>query len=86
MSDFLSGAVFSAALISALFFFKFWKQSKDRFFLIFAIAFLLLGFERVQLLFTIVNYETRSMVYCIRLCSFILILIAILDKNKVKKA
>jgi hypothetical protein len=73
-----------------VFFLKFWRASRDRFFLLFCLACFLLAAERVALLFvdggyasipTAVN-EARSFVYIFRLCAFALILLAVIEKNR----
>lgn len=65
----------------ALFFFRFWRESQDRLFLIFGIAFSTLAFQ--QLVYGLTNEasESPALLYLIRLIAFILILVAILDKN-----
>ncbi len=82
MNFFLSGSVFLASLISALFFLRFWKDSSDRFFLLFSLAFALLGIERLPLLLRAVDSDTHGSIYFFRLCAFVLILWAIFDKNR----
>lgn len=82
MNYFLSGAVFIAAIISALFFLRYWRDSGERFFIFFSLAFVLLGIERLPLLLFVGDKDTHASVYLIRLCAFILILGAIIDKNR----
>lgn len=77
----LIGIIAMGCAIGALFFFRFWRESRDRLFLIFGIAFSTLGIQ--QLLYGLTNEasESPALLYLIRLIAFILILIAILDKN-----
>jgi len=84
VSLFLSGALTMGLVAVGLFFFRTWKETRDRLFAIFALAFWMLGLERVSLLFTESMYEARSLIYLIRLVAFILILAAIVDKNRPK--
>jgi len=84
MNYFLSGSIFAAALISALFFLRFYKDSGDRFFLLFSLAFLLLGIERLPLLLVAANSDTRGSIYIFRLCAYIVILCAIFYKNRAR--
>lgn len=82
MNQFLSGLVFLAAGMLAVYFFRFWRETRDRFFGFFATAFALLGIERVALEFAYFPDETRSYVYLIRLLAFLIISFAIIDKNR----
>lgn len=80
---FLSGIYMAAFGASGLFFLKFWLRTADRFFLYFACACWLFASERVGLLFfTADGDEPRSIVYLIRLAAFILIIVAIVNKNR----
>jgi hypothetical protein len=81
-NQFLNGAIFFGFLISAHFFFRFWSQTRDRLFLMFAISFLLLAVERTVASFVPVQAEHQFYVYGIRLVAFILLICAILDKNR----
>jgi hypothetical protein len=85
VSFILVGAVSMASMIVSLFFLRFWKTTRDRFFLFFAAAFLLEGFNRFIL--AINNYTDEQMPYffLIRLVGFILIICAIIDKNWFQK-
>lgn len=82
LSPFLSGATMMAYLASALFFLRFWTQSRERLFGFFALAFMLLGVHSASLLMIAVDDERRYYLYLIRLVSFLLILYAIWDKNR----
>ena len=85
LTEFLSGGIMIALWAVSLFFLKFWRQSKDRLFLIFSLAFFLRGTERIGLVwFTALN-EARFLIYIIRLCAFLLIIYAIVDKNRGRK-
>jgi hypothetical protein len=79
--DFILGAVAMGFLIAAVFFFRFWRESRDRLFALFASAFLLLAFNRVLLVILHEDQEVSLAPYIIRLLAFIVILAAILDKN-----
>jgi hypothetical protein len=82
VSLFLSGALTMGLAAVGLFFFRAWKETRDRLFAIFALAFWMLGLERASLLFIEPMHEARSFIYLIRLVAFILILAAIADKNR----
>jgi len=80
--DFVSGALAACYLLAALFFLRFWRQSHDRLFAGFAIAFLLLALQRVGLALA-VRYELHTeWAYVLRLFAFVIILWAIVDKNR----
>ncbi|HWD17847.1 MAG TPA: DUF5985 family protein [Verrucomicrobiae bacterium] len=78
---FLSGAVMIASLVVAMFFWRFRSQTRDRFFGFFAVAFLLMAVERIAIEF-VPEENPQSLVYVIRLAAFLLIVYAILDKNR----
>jgi Ca2+/Na+ antiporter len=83
MNDFLSGAVFSLCCVAGLFFLRFWRKTHDRFFAFFAASFWLMAFHRLVMLFLRHDIEEYVVgAYLIRLLAFVLILIAIVDKNR----
>ena len=86
MNQLLLGAIAMASLTIGLFFLRFWKKTRDRFFLFFAVAFSLEGVNRVVLALNQSSSENEPVIYLIRLLSFVLILIAIIDKNRVNKS
>ena len=91
---FLSGICMASFAAAGLFFFKFWKASRDVFYLHFALACVLFSFERVVLLFVAdaqtsirtLQSERASWVYLIRLIGFLVILYAVIGKNRRTKA
>lgn len=78
---FMSGAVTMGFAISSLFLLRFWRTTKDRLFLSFAIAFLFLGVAQAMLVFSQSGSDDRSWIYLIRFFAFALICAAILRKN-----
>jgi hypothetical protein len=80
--QFLSGAIMMAFVVSAVFFYKFWKRSGERLFGMFATSFLILAIERFVLASIGSTNEPKPIIYLLRLCAFILILLAIVDKNR----
>ena len=83
MNELLFGALAMAALTAGLYFFKFWKKTRDRFFLFFACSFFIEAVYRVILAFVETPENTPfAFPYLIRLSTFSLILIAIVDKNR----
>ena len=80
--SFLSGAVTACFLLASLFFLRFWRRTSDRLFLIFAVAFLLLGINQALLALADIPIEERSWVYLLRLLAFVMIIAAIVDKSR----
>jgi hypothetical protein len=79
--DFLSGAVTLGFALIALFFLRFWRDSREGLFLNFSIAFVLLAIGQAFLTLADIPEEERSWVYLLRLAAFTLILIAVVRKN-----
>src|SRR5688500_11476413 len=77
----LLGAIAMASMVAGLFFLRFWKDTKDRFFLFFAISFFVEGLNRFALGLTADPNEGRPVFYFVRFLSFCLILAAIAHKN-----
>ena len=84
MDFMLLGAIAMASLIAGLFFLRFWKDTGDRFFLFFAVSFLIEGVNRAALGFSNDPNEGRPFFYFVLFLSFVLILIAIVQKNMIK--
>lgn len=82
MNLFLTGAAAMAAWASGLFFLRFWRQTGDRLFAFFAGAFWILAVNWVALASLAPEPETRHYFYLLRLAAFILIIVAIVDKNR----
>ncbi len=78
----LQGAVAMASLTVALFFIRFWKQTKDQFFLLFGIAFAIDALTRVIISVTAIPNENEPFFYFARLVSFFIIILAIVQKNR----
>ena len=86
MNQLLFGAIAMANMTIGLFFLRFWKKTRDRFFLFFAVAFSLEGLNRAILGLSNNSSENEPIIYSVRLISFLLILIAIVDKNRINKS
>ena len=78
---FIAGATSLGYLLGAVFFLKFWRQTRDPLFLFFALAFGLDAVGRLLLGLTNVSAEMEPFFYVGRLVSFALIIIAIIRKN-----
>lgn len=79
---FLSGALMALCFVVAVFFWRFWVRTRDPFFIMFSIAWLLIGGERLGLAIRNTPEEPRAGMYFIRLAAFLLIIVAILYKNR----
>ena len=77
----ISGAVALGFAAAGLFFLRFWWESRDRLFLLFAVAMFLLAAGRLLLSLLQDLGENRELLYFIRLAGFVIILAAIVDKN-----
>lgn len=82
MNNVVLGAAAMGSTVAALFFLRFWRQTHDRLFLMFAVAFLVDAVMRVVLAVTEVPNEQEPFFYLGRLLTFILIVVAIVDKNR----
>jgi len=85
----LSGITTATFAASGIFFLKFYKTSRDPFYLFFCLSCWLLSIERIAILTFIgpaqTNGESSPWVYLIRLVAFSLIVIAIVNKNRTRK-
>ena len=81
MIEYLSGAVTLGYLVAALFFARFWKRTRDRLFVAFAVAFLLLALNQALAQWLGAADERVGYTYLLRVLGFLLILVAIVDKN-----
>ena len=81
MNELLAGGIATASLIAGLFFLRFWRQTRDRFFLFFSLSFLIEGLNRFAL-YTLAGLDDQQPIYyVIRLVAYGLIVWAIVDKN-----
>ena len=78
---FFGGALTLGFLIAAVFFLKFWRRTKDPFFLTFAAAFALLAVNQALPVIFQIPREDQTPIYLLRLAGFGLIIWAILRKN-----
>ena len=86
MSDFIFGATAFGCVVIALFFLLFWRQSGDRLFLFFSLAFWAFAGNRVAIAAVDDSREVETYLYLIRLLAFGLIIVAVLDKNRASPA
>lgn len=82
LEAFLLGIIVTASLVTAAFFFRFWRKTRDSFFLSFAAAFAIEGVNRIAFLAIDQPSEGSPAIYLVRLVAFLLILVAIIAKNR----
>lgn len=81
MSAYLEGATTLASFAVAVFFLRYWRDTADRLFAVFAAAFALFGINRVVLQALDESSEARTWAYALRALTFLMIIAAIVDKN-----
>jgi hypothetical protein len=78
----INGAVAMGSAIAGLFFLQFWTRTRDRLFVFFALAFWILGLDWVAIGVLALPGEITYSLYLPRLLAFVLIIAAIVDKNR----
>jgi len=82
MTLFLWGGCAMACAVIALFFWRFFRDTRDRLFAMFSLAFWSLALHWSALATLTPGEETRHYFYLLRLVAFLLILVAVIDKNR----
>jgi uncharacterized membrane protein HdeD (DUF308 family) len=77
----ITGMIAMASLVIGLFFLRFWRNTKDRFFLYFALSFGIEGVHRIVTTLSFDEHEDSPLHYLVRLLAYGLIIWAILEKN-----
>ena len=85
MNQVLTGGIAVASLVVGLFFLRFWRHTRDRFFLYFALSFWIEAANRVALGLSVRAAEDGALFYSIRLVSYGFILLAIWQKNQPRR-
>lgn len=80
--DFIAGAAVMGFLVAGLFFLRFWRRTREGLFVAFAACFWLLGLTQALLALTDIPVEERSGLYLIRLFAFLVLIVAIVRKNR----
>lgn len=81
----LAGALAMGFGIAGLFFLRFWRKTHDRLFALFALAIFIEAGNRIALSLSYMHGSRLDQLYWVRLITFLLILAAILDKNRPRK-
>ena len=79
---FMLGFVATTSLVAAMFFLRFWRRTRDFLFAAFSIAFFVQAVTSAASVFLSQPNGVRSWFYIGQLCTYLLILAAILRKNR----
>lgn len=82
MIQFVSGLITMGYLIAGLFFLRFWVRTGDRLFAAFAVAFWLLAANQGMPAILDIPREENTWIYLLRLAAFVLIIGAVIRKNR----
>lgn len=86
MDQIVTGAMAMGYAVAGLFFLRFWRDARDRLFGLFALALFVLAVNRISSAFLGTEEEYQgNHVYWIRLAAFLVILVAIIDKNRSRR-
>ena len=85
MNDFIHGILSMGYIVAGIFFLRFWRDTRDRLFAMFGAAFFILAAQRIGLEFFNNVPERAAVWYFVRLLAFVIILLAIIDKNRSRK-
>jgi len=78
----LLGAITALGLAIALILLRFWRTTRDRFFLFFAASFALMALVRLLLASLRHLSEREPLIYVLNLLAMVLLAYAIIDKNR----
>jgi membrane-associated PAP2 superfamily phosphatase len=81
---FVAGAMSAGFAIAGLFFLRFWVRTRDSLFAAFAVAFWLMALNQVVAGFSRHAQVENAAAYLLRLAAFVLIIIAVLSKNRAR--
>ncbi len=81
-NQFLYGALWLASTLAGFVFLRYWQRSRDRLFLFFSLAFWTLATQWLLQAIFMPSDEDRHYFFFLRLGAFLLIIVAIVDKNR----
>jgi hypothetical protein len=81
MDIYLCGMMTAFNWVAAAIFLRFWRQTRDRFFLYFALAFVVFGFSRMPRALLDPDSAWAMYPFLVRFVAYTSILLAIVDKN-----
>jgi type II secretory pathway component PulM len=82
LQQLMRGALIMGCAVAAMFFARFWRESRDRLFLAFSAAFSLLAVHWAALAIVNPPAETRHQLFILRLVAFAFLIAGIVDKNR----
>jgi hypothetical protein len=82
MSAFFYGLSTMGSFVAGLYFLRFWRDTADRLFLMFALAFFILAVNYGVLGVVVDSDEWRVPAFVLRLLAFLLLIYGIVDKNR----
>jgi len=82
MIQFLNGIAAAGSIGVGVFFLRLFRQTRDRLVALFGLAFFGLALNWLALAFVAPENENRHYVFVLRLLAFLLIIAAIVDKNR----
>lgn len=86
MIEMLSGALLFSYFVAGVHFLRFWKKTGDRLFIHFAVAFWLFTLNQIATSVPVVVNETRGYEYLLRVLGFLVIIVAIVEKNFARRS
>lgn len=81
MREIVIGALAMGFAVAGVFFLRFWRETQDRLFAFFALAFFVFSINRVGLALSSDQGSRGDYLYWVRLVAFTIILLAVVDKN-----
>ena len=84
MTQFVLGAIAMGSAVVALIFLGYYRRTTDRLFLFFSTSFALETVGRLLMALWQSSDDVADAVYLLRVLSYVLILVAILDKNRAR--
>jgi hypothetical protein len=78
----LNAVAATSSLVAGVLFLRFWRDAVDRLFAWFAVAFWMFALNYILLALLNATDETRPYLFLPRLAGFIMILVAIVDRNR----
>jgi len=82
LHSFLTGVGTMGFVVATVFFIRFWRETHDRLFALFALAFGGLALNRALLAILAPARESQPYLYLLRLGAFVVIAWAVIDKNR----
>lgn len=80
-----AGVIAMGFFVAGLFFLRFWRDTRDRLFMFFALAFFILAANRIGTTVLVEPGDRVDHLYWVRLFAFLMILWAVIDKNRSRR-